>query len=57
MSPVSEIWPYLRLPRCVHMRGQAGSVFSNRDLGKACFKRRATAVLSWLDFSSTVARH
>ena len=52
----------LPLPRCVHMRGQAVSVpeisvFSNRDLGKACFKRRATAVLSWLDFSSTVARH
>ena len=23
---------------------------------KACFKRRATAVLSWLDCSSTVAR-
>ena len=25
--------------------------------GKACFKRRATAVLSWLDCSSTAARH
>ena len=24
---------------------------------KACFKRRATAVLSWLDCSSTAARH
>ena len=24
---------------------------------KACFKRRATAVLSWLDCSLTVARH
>ena len=51
----------LPLPRCAHMREQAGSVpeisvFSNRDLGKACFKRRATAVLSWLDFSTTLAR-
>ena len=24
---------------------------------KACFKRRATGVLSWLDCSSTAARH
>ena len=24
---------------------------------KACFKRRATAVLSWLDCGSTTARH
>ena len=24
---------------------------------KACFKRRATAVLSWLDCSSIAARH
>ena len=24
---------------------------------KACFKRRPTAVLSWLDCSLTVARH
>ena len=28
----------------------------NKVLNKACFKRRATAVLSWLDFSSTTAR-
>ena len=24
---------------------------------KACFKRRATAVLSWVDCSSTAAQH
>ena len=35
-----------------------GSLVSRIDLHtKACFKRRATAVLSWLDCSSTVARH
>ena len=27
------------------------------NLAKACFKRRATAVLSWLDGSSTAERH
>ena len=26
-------------------------------ISKACFKRRATAVPSWLDCSSTAARH
>ena len=26
------------------------------NLDKACFKRRATAVLSWLDCSTTLAR-
>ena len=26
-------------------------------LSKACFKRRATSVLSWLDWSSTAERH
>ena len=28
-----------------------------RKAKEACFKRRATAVLSWLDCSSTAARH
>ena len=27
------------------------------NLDKACFKRRATALLSWLDCSSTAALH
>ena len=27
------------------------------NLTKACFKRRATAVLNWLDCSSIAARH
>ena len=30
---------------------------SNKNKAKACFKRRATAVISWLDCSSTTARH
>ena len=41
-------WPRVRVA-CDH----ALSLF----LCKACFKRRATAMLSWLDWSSTAARH
>ena len=34
---------------------EAFQIYTGKDT-KACFKRRATAVLSWLDCSSTVAR-
>ena len=32
-------------------------MYSVCGVSKACFKRRATAVLSWVDCSSTAARH
>ena len=35
---------------------EAFQIYTGKDT-KACFKRRATAVLSWLDCSSTEARH
>ena len=37
--------------------GEAWSQAKGVKKTKACFKRRATAVLSWLDCSSTAARH
>ena len=37
--------------------GKNNRCLIHSNLTKACFKRRATAVLNWLDCSSTAARH
>ena len=41
---------------CLPNSTEAFQIYMRKDT-KACFKSRATAVLSWLDCSSTAARH
>ena len=69
LGPYSAVVPHVTIIRDLKIRGRrlqrkrrwksefAFFQSSSRLLQKACFKRRATAVLSWLDCSLTAARY